>query len=113
MGIVYNITCKQGNTYKGATFTVSVDDVPINLVGAHLLLQLKLTPTSSPVLSLTELDSLEITLVDGQFKILPQLITVPVAEYLYDVRITFADGIVRSDFIHGTWTVEQVISDGA
>jgi len=110
-GVIYK-TLDLGVYYKwvSTAYVVTTDRVYKDFTGASLLMQLKTAYGMSPTLSLSTgagLTTLEP--LNGKFQIDEQVIDIPGKPYLYDIEITYANGLVETD-IKGTFTVQEDVS---
>lgn len=102
----YNFTHKQGDTFKAVNFAVT--GTPTLPTIATVKMQLRKECGGLVALNLTSVASAGITIVDavtGLFKINEQIINIPEYNYLYDIQITFVDGIIRT-WLSGSFNVE-------
>lgn len=109
--IATNFSTKRGDTWSGATVTVTENDVAMDLTDASILMQLKRDACdSSYVLELSTGSGITITnAADGQFTIDAVIIGLTPKNYVYDVQITLASGRIVT-ILEGTFTVEQDVS---
>jgi len=87
--------------------TVTVDGVALDLTGAVITLQVRLTRDTAPVISLTSVASAGITIVtpaSGIFKINKQIFTAPPGVYQYDIQFELASGDIKT-YVSGAWSV--------
>lgn len=109
---IYNFNSHvKGDTFKAITFTVTVNDDPLDLTGASIRMQLRLSPLHPVAYELsTAGDQIEITdAVNGKFQIKKQIIDFPAAVYYYDIEITLADGDVKT-YVAGKWQITQDVT---
>ncbi|REK56941.1 MAG: hypothetical protein DWQ49_09545 [Bacteroidetes bacterium] len=110
----YNLrTHKTGDTFEGATFTVTVNAAPLDLTGATLEMSVLRNDNKNPNVPkgklVLQLDSggngLTITdAVNGIFDIDEQIINLGVGDYYYDIKFSLSDGSVKT-YIGGCWTI--------
>ena len=110
-GEIYK-TLDTGLFYKWVLteYIVTTDKKYIDLTGAHLLCMFKTAVTAPAILTWTDGDGM--TIVDGatgKFQFDEQKIDVKGAPYLYDVQITFSNGVVKT-YVSGTMTVVEDVS---
>jgi len=99
----------QGSTFKGVSFQILVNDVPLDLTGAtiEMVVDTYYSPVSNVLTLSTELENEKIVITDaenGRFSVIPQIIDVAAALYKYDIKITTADSTVRKP-ISGKWHI--------
>lgn len=105
----------QGSTFKGVSFEIIINDIPLDLTDATIIMTLDTFNNSkSNVLILsTELENEKIVILDpptsGKFRIIPQLINIAGGLYKYDIKIITGDSIVRIP-IKGKWYISTVPS---
>jgi hypothetical protein len=106
------IETKFGNTYNGAEFTITVNDAPLNLVGALIKMQIRYTYDTAIVAEFNLGSGLTLTDPEnGQFIFDAQIITIPPGSYQYDILITLANGVQKT-YPTGTFIVRSVITHG-
>ena len=105
---VYN-----NDTYNGCEFEVIVNDVPLDLTGASIRMQVRKTRSQAPVISIELASGLTIVnAIAGEFQIDKQVFSAPPTTYIYDIEITLADGTIKS-YIKGNFKVSgDVTHDG-
>ena len=97
----------RGDTYNGATFTVTVNSVALDLTGASISATFKkdnFTYTLSTGNGLTISDA-----AGGEFQVDEQVINWREGKYRYDITFTLSDGSIKS-YIYGTWNITEKIS---
>ena len=101
----------KGDTFKAITFTVTVNDDPLDLTGASIRMQLRLSPLHPVAYELsTAGGNIEITdALDGKFQIKKHVIDFPAAVYHYDIEITLANGDVKT-YVAGKWQITQDVT---
>jgi hypothetical protein len=103
----------RGTTFDGATFTVSVNSLPLDLTDAEIKMQLRNSETATGAFALelsTENESISITTPEaGVFSILPKVINISATTYFYDIQITLPSGAVKT-YIKGQWKILQNIT---
>lgn len=102
----------KGDTYKGTSFTILVNELPLNLTSASIKMSLK-TEKSSMVSILdlsTANNKISITsALEGKFQIVPQIININAGLYYYDIQIILPTGIVKT-YVEGQWTILQDVT---
>lgn len=108
---VYNIKKHvQGSTFKGVTFEIKLNDIPLDLTGAVIEMQLDSVISPYPTaLTLSTVEGNEKIVIlqpptDGKFRVIPQIINIPLGLYNYDIKITTADDVIRKP-INGKWQI--------
>lgn len=107
----YNFSVKQGDTYNGATFTIVVNDEPLDLTGAHFLCQFRKSPAMNAALTWTEEDGISLVTspYNNKFQFDSQIIDLPPETYFYAVQMTLASGEVKT-YVSGKMTVLKDIT---
>jgi hypothetical protein len=99
----------KGDTFKGKTFTISINGELIDTTTYTVKMQLrKGRSTSYPValeLSTTNGEIVKDDTNNGQFRIIEQVIAIPAGKYVYDMEFT-SGGKVRT-WIKGVWTITR------
>jgi len=108
---VYNFTHIRGDTYRGAIFTITVNNEPLDLTNATILCQFKKSASFNPALTWTELNGITIinTPLHNQFKFNSQIIDIESGNYVYDIQITLNSGDVVT-YIKGNLTLVESVS---
>ncbi len=101
-----NFTHKRGDTFEAVTFQINIDNVPMDLTGAIIRMQLRKEAGApvvfTPTITLTDADG-------GQFLINKQIIDINACTYKYDIEIEEADGDVWT-WISGLFTITNDIT---
>jgi hypothetical protein len=110
----YNIpSVIKGDNFNGVLFTISVNNVPIDLTGAIITMDLRLTKLGVSAKRFTSVGNAGITIVapatDGKFTLNNQVIDITATKYFYDIQIVFADGTVKT-YICGRWEIIQDVT---
>lgn len=108
-----NIVHKKGTTFDAWALQIIIDDVNANLTGSVIEMQLRKEAGQPVALNLTSVGDAGITITEptnGIFQINEQVIDIPAREYRYDIKITFADGEVRT-WISGKFNIVNVITE--
>lgn len=91
-----------GDTFPGLRFTININSTPANLTGAAI--SMIITGKSNLTLS-TANNTIAITgAATGQFEVSKQVINLTRGQYQYVIRITFANGDIKS-YIKGIWRI--------
>ena len=103
----------KGDTFDEVAFQLKINDEVVNLTGAVIKMQLRKCYTdTTAALSLTSVSSAGITITNastGQFKINSQIIDIEVYNYVYDIQITLASGVVKT-YIQGGFNVTNEVT---
>jgi hypothetical protein len=104
----YPIEIFNGDTRKAIRITTLINDAPLDLTGASILMQVRKTKESEEVLKeITNLDGITIVdpPMDGIFIIDKQIFNFSISGvFYYDIQITLSNGEVHT-YIGGTLTV--------
>lgn len=99
--VAYNMPdCKSGDTFNGVQFDVIVNGAPANLAGSTISLIFENVPDTLT----TSNGSIIISGITGRFLIPAQIINLPAGKRKYRIKITFADGRIKT-YIRGTWNI--------
>ena len=107
MAYSYNIPKhRRGDTWDGInTIGVQVNGTPIDLSGSQIDMQLRVDYAAPAVFTFsTTTSTISILPSLSAFSILPTIIEVPPATYLYDIQIKFANGTVKT-YLYGKWEI--------
>ena len=108
-----NFTHKKGDTFDEVAFSLKINNVVVNLTGAVIKMQLKKNDDPSvSYLSLTSVASAGITITSptaGLFKINSQIIDIEPFNYVYDIQITYASGIVKT-YVSGNFNITKDVT---
>ena len=103
----------KGDTFNGILFTILVNDVALDLTGAEINMDLRLTPTGASVERFTSVGDADITIsatpTDGKFTFNRQIIDIAASNYKYDIEIILADNTVKT-YISGNWKIVQDVT---
>jgi hypothetical protein len=102
-----------GDTFKGVQFEVLINSVPLNLTGAIIKMQLRLSPSGINFYEFSTVNS-KIEIFDaaaGKFRLKKQLIEVEAKKYVYDIEITLPTNEVYT-YISGSWTILESVTRG-
>lgn len=93
---------KQGDTWKGLTaITFNYLGSAVNLSGAEVKMQVRYQIDSPCVLDLSS-DTGDIVILDpptnGTITIPPRIVDIPTANYLYDLKVIYPDGYIKTYF---------------
>ena len=110
---ILNLIAQRNATFNEVPFEILIDDVPLDLTGAVIRMQVKKDACSTALLTLTSVESDGITITNaslGQFKINEQIITIPTCNYQYDIQITLDSGEVKY-YVGGLFQVVKTITE--
>ena len=100
-----NLKVIRGNTFEQMPFGLFKNNVPIDLTGAKIKMQLRKECNGVVYLELDQDNGITIKdAVNGKFQIDEQIINIAPCNYKYDIRITFGDGTVKT-WIKGDFLV--------
>jgi hypothetical protein len=110
----YNLTCYQGATFD-QTFTVSIDNAPMNLTGYSAAMQVRETiDSSSAAVSLTNGSGITLGGTAGTIQVvIAATATSALTEdqYVYDLELTSGGGI-KDRYLMGTFIVSGEVTRG-
>lgn len=112
--MTYDIpTAKRGDTWDGInSICISVNGVPANLTGASIKAEFRKS-IDSPVALTLSTDNGGIVVINptgGLIQFPPKLIEIPFGTYMYDLQVTYANGVVKTYF-SGTWIITPDITE--
>jgi hypothetical protein len=96
----------KGDTFLEVPFEILIDAVPLDLTDALIKMQLRRKYEKDIVLEFSTINN-KIEIVDaslGTFKIVEQIINIEAFEYIYDLQITLANGVVDT-YIKGKFNI--------
>jgi hypothetical protein len=98
----------KGDTFDEVAFQLKINNVAVSLTGATIRMQLRKCFTDTfAALSFTTVSSAGLTITnaaEGRFKINTQIIDIEVYNYLYDIQITLASGVVKT-YVQGSFNI--------
>lgn len=104
MATTYNITCTHLDTLSDRTFTITRNDVAVDLTGATISCDFD-DYNGDPVQSFAIGSGITVTdAAGGEFVLGGVIVTAPPGRYFYDIPITLADGECKT-WIKGSVTV--------
>lgn len=110
----YNMTCFQGATFD-KTFTIEIDNVPLDLTGYSSAMQVRQTiDSSSAVISLTAGTGITLGGTAGTIRtVIASTATAALSagQYVYDLEITSGGGVVDR-VLEGTFIVDGEVTRG-
>ena len=108
-----NFTHIKGDTFDEVAFSIKINNVVLDLTGAVIKMQLKKSgDLTVAILALTSVGAAGITITNasgGLFKINQQIIDIEVFNYLYDIQLTLASGVVKT-YVSGTFSITKEIT---
>lgn len=105
-------THKKGDTFPGVSFTIEIDDTPLDL-SSSIIRMIVRDCNGINTLDLSNSTS-GITITDapgGIFAVDEQIIDINPGAYSYDIQITLSDGRVKT-WISGKWVITQDVTYG-
>ena len=103
----YNFSVKQGTTFNGARFTVTLNDSPVDLTGASIQASFRKDQKTPAAMRLSVGAGLTISdAAAGQFWIDAQEFLASPGTYKYEIEITLASGVIKS-WIRGTAIITE------
>jgi len=103
----------KGDTFDEVAFQLKINTAVVDLTGAVIRMQLRKSYTdTTAALSLTSVSSAGITITNaanGEFKINTQIIDIPVYNYVYDIQITLASGVVKT-YVQGGFNITNEVT---
>lgn len=103
----------KGDTFDEVAFQLKINEEVVDLTGAVIKMQLrKKYSDTTAALSLTSVSSAGITITNaatGQFKINSQIIDIEVYNYVYDIQITLASGVVKT-YVQGGFNITNEVT---
>lgn len=104
---------KRGDTWVGINnIVIATNGAPVDLTGATIRMDFRKSIDSPAALTLsTSNNSIIITQpTQGAFTIPPRIIEIPFGIYLYDLQVTYPNGVVLT-YIEGTWEIVADITE--
>lgn len=99
---------RRGDTWVG----LSLFKLPVDLTDSNIKIDFR-KQIDSPValtFSTTNGDIVITQPTEGIFSIPPRIINIPFGIYLYDIQVTFANGVVTT-YVEGTWEIIPDITE--
>lgn len=111
--MTYNIPShRRGDTWDGiSSIVITSNGQPVNLTSAAIKMELREDIDAPAVFTLSTTDSTIVITnpAQGTFTIPPILVDIPFGKYLYDIQITFANGVVKT-YVDGSWEITADIT---
>jgi len=105
----YNVQIWRNDSWA-QTFSITSNDVAVDLSGCTILIQVRTKPTSTDVaLSLATGTSITIGGVGNNEITLNKVVDIAAGNYVYDMNVTFPSGLVKT-YIYGTFLVQEDIT---
>jgi hypothetical protein len=99
--MTYNFPeCIKDDTFNGVSFTLSINGIAKDLTGATI----NLIIASKIIFSTTNGDIIISDPLNGKFQLEPRIITLPIGNNLYKIRIMFKNCDVKT-YIKGNWKI--------
>jgi hypothetical protein len=102
----------KGDTFDGVLFEVLENDLPVDLTGATINMDLRQTAASDTSLKRFSTTTNEIEITDpllGKFQFKEQIVNVAAYSYYYDIEINYASGRTKT-WIAGKWKIKQDVT---
>lgn len=107
--VKFDIKCWKNDTLS-LSYEMKVNDVPLDLSGATVRLQVRPTAGSNTLtLSITNGNGINITGTDHNIIAISKLITIASGDYVYDLEVAFANGEVKT-YVHGSFKVSEDVT---
>lgn len=105
----YNVQMWKSDSWT-QVFALKANDVPIDLTGSNIEIQLRKTPASTTAeLTLTLGSGITISGVDNNEIIINTIVDINAGSYVYDMTVVFPSGIVKT-YVWGTFIVYEDIT---
>ncbi len=106
----YNIQLWRNDSWV-QTFAITAENVPVNLTGSTITIQVRKTANASAVdLSLsTGGNGITISGVGNNQIVLNKVVNIAAGNYLYDMNVTSPSGVVKT-YVWGTFLVQEDIT---
>lgn len=104
---------RRGDTWVGInSISIATNGVPVDLTGAVIKIDFRKDIDYPAVLSLSTTNgSIVITQpTQGKFTIPPRIVDIPFGVYIYDLQVTFANG-VNLTYMEGGWEIVADITE--
>jgi hypothetical protein len=104
---------RRGDTWDGInSICIQVNGVPANLTGALIKADFRRSIDAPVALTLSTANGGIIITnpTGGIIQFPPKLIEIPFAKYLYDLQVTYPNGVVKTYF-SGTWTITPDLTE--
>jgi hypothetical protein len=105
----FPIKCWRNDTLT-LNFEMKVNDVPLDLSGATVRMQIRPSYGSNTLtLSIAEGTGITVTGDDDNIVSISKLITITAGEYVYDLEIQYASGEVKT-YVQGAFSVHEDVT---
>jgi len=104
---------RRGDTWDGiSSICIQVNGAPANLTGAVIKADFRRSIDAPVALTLSTANGgiIITNAVGGIIQFPPKLIEIPFAKYLYDLQVTYPNGVVKTYF-SGTWTITPDLTE--
>jgi hypothetical protein len=102
----------KGDTFKGLSFAVEVNETPLDLTDAAVDIWFRSGSKTGTIEKVLSSNTGGITITDdvgGVFQIDPFTVNLAAGTYFYDIQITFPDNTVKT-YVDGTMKVIQDVT---
>lgn len=108
----FNFETIKGDTWDGAMFQIIVNSGSLDLSYCNIKADFKVNRSDTAAYTMsTENNRIEITEpLEGKFRMIPQIINLKPATYIYDMQFTFTDTLIVKTYFSGHLTVSQDIT---
>jgi hypothetical protein len=104
---------RRGDTWAGfESFIIKVNNTPVDLTNASIKIDFRKQIDSPVALTLSTANGSVVLSNPSQgiFSIPPRIINIPFGIYLYDIQVTYPNGVVTT-YVEGTWEIVADITD--
>jgi hypothetical protein len=102
-----------GDTFSGLSFSMNVNETPLNLTGAAIKIEFKRVGQSKAALTLSNSEGGKIAINSdgtlGLWSINPFKVELPAGIYEYDIQFTFPNTTVKT-YIYGEWKIRKQVT---
>lgn len=106
MASTLNFTTKRGDTFKQTDFQININEIPLDLTGGLVKIQLR-KEAGAPIALEPSITIFNPT--NGEFCIDEQIIDIQACSYKYDIQITQENGEVDT-WVSGLFTITDDIT---
>ena len=106
----YNIQLWRNDSWV-QTFAITAENVPVNLTGSTITIQVRKTANATAVDLSLSTGGLGITIAGASNNqiVLNKVVNIAAGNYLYDMNVTFPSGVVKT-YVWGTFLVQEDIT---
>jgi len=104
---------RRGDTWDGIlSISININGVPVNLSNSNVKIEFRESIDSPVVLTLSTANGGVIitNASQGTLQLPSRIIEIPYGKYLYDLQVTFANGVVKT-YMSGTWEIIPDITE--